>query len=421
MANDFAFNITARDQFSTVFQRLNSRAAAAVRPMSNVQRQAQGIFRASGVSELGKGFAVVSRHTRDIAGHLGSMSGPAGGLFGLAAAGSIAGLIAAVTALTAKWAGLGFQVNRTSMMIGVSTDDLQKWQGIAKLAGLSAGDATQALSKLASTLHAANYGDMQARAFVVKLEAMGVVLKRNADGTYDLNDALMQMSRIFKDVIGNPQTRMRMAEGLGLEALLPALVLGQDKLRAMGDEVQRLDMVQGAGALKWAEDFTNSLNRMKGALEGVFNRVGQFAAPEMTKAMNAVAAWIAKPPSETIPPPVAFTRFPGSVKSKEHGATGGWDSPRGAGATGGWDDDGRRSPAPPSSGAPDDALRAALGWNANANRSTNPRGTTSGPAQPVDLTVTIKGLPPGVSASAAVNGRQVPARIGSALPAGNLP
>ena len=292
MANDFGFDVVARDRYSAVFDRLNRKAGEAVRPMANAQRVTQGIFRELKVTEVGKGFQLVSRSTREIASNLSSISGPASALFGMGSAGSIVGLAAAVAALTTKWAGLGFQVSRTAQGIGVSVEDLQRWRAMASLAGVSAEAMAAGMASLARTLQDAQFGRNPEA--LMTLAKLGINIKRNSAGVIDTVAALEDLSRAISRV-GDPQIQRLIASGFGLEEALPLLRQGPDALRRLSEEANRLGMVQGPGAIKWAEDFTNSLNRLKGALEGVFNRMGARLAPAGISTMNAITGAINTP------------------------------------------------------------------------------------------------------------------------------
>jgi hypothetical protein len=73
--------------------------------------------------------------------------------------------------------------NRTAGLIGVSTDDLQRYRGAAKLAGVDSAVLTRSLATLGDTLQDAQFG-RNPQALII-LNRLGISIKRNASGVID--------------------------------------------------------------------------------------------------------------------------------------------------------------------------------------------------------------------------------------------
>jgi hypothetical protein len=169
---------------------------------------------------------------------LGEATVAAGGL--VAALGPIAvvGGAAVVTLGAAAAAGYKFasgwaagtaQMGRFAETIGVASRDLQQLQGAAERYGVSKDATNGSLASFATISHDALYArNPEARALLTRL---GVGFKKGADGNLDYDAMLSGVADAIQRQ-KDPQTRLMIANKLGLAPMLPALEKGGANLRS---------------------------------------------------------------------------------------------------------------------------------------------------------------------------------------------
>jgi hypothetical protein len=280
MANKFEIQIVALDRFTNMFRKMNTQAGQSLRPFARAQRQFAALGRELHIDTITKGFRGLSQAASKVATNLGLASGPLQSLFGLGVAGGIVGTAAAVAALGARWGELGYEVNRTSRSIGVSTDDLQRYRGAAKLAGVSAEALTGSFTALGTTLQDAASG-RNGQAYNI-LNSLGIGIKRTKDGVVDVTGTFMELSRAIAST-KNPQVQELIANAFGLREALPMLREGPEALSKLLAEAQKFGVVANGDALDGAQKFGDALNRLKTAIEGVANSWGQKLTPLLSR------------------------------------------------------------------------------------------------------------------------------------------
>lgn len=425
MANDFRFGVVALDRFTAIFKRLRVQAVGVSKPLANVERVSAKVFAFPQVKAAGKGLGVVAAHTREIASNLSSISSPAASLFGMAAPTSLVGAAAAVAALTGRWAQMGFAVNRAAQGIGVSVDMLQRYRGAASLAGVSTDAMTSAVGTLARTLQDAQFGrNPQA---LVMLSKLGITIRRGKDGIVDTEAALVDLSRVLSR-IKDPQVQRVLASAFGLEEALPLLRQGPEAIRKLTDQAARMGMVMGRDAIAGADRFTTSLNKLKAAIEGVFNASGSKLGGSMSSGMDYLSesvtqrrlsanpldwlTWAMELGGALSDPPVRNWSRSASGKVTSDGSA-------------------PRSKARSTWGGEEQARRDAEGLaivRRELENATDPRDREAlqreisrRTGEPLKIELQITGAPPGTQAQARIGQQTVPVRVSNAMPNGSLP
>lgn len=285
MANKFTIEIHALDKATRVFRKVNNQMSLMARPAENVRRQIGALGRELHIDKITRGMGKLSQASLAVGRSLGIAAGPLESLLGLGAAGGIAAVAGAVAALGARWGRMGYEINRTSQSIAVSTDDLQKYRGAAGLAGVSSDVLTQSLGTLGTTLQDALYG-RNPQALVI-LNKLGIGIKRNADGVVDSVAAFKDLSLAISR-IADPRVQQLVASAFGLEGALPLLRQGPEKIAELAAQAQKFGLVAGGPALDGAQKFGDSMNRLKGALEGVANAWGDKLTPALTRGADSL-------------------------------------------------------------------------------------------------------------------------------------
>ncbi|MBW8824456.1 MAG: hypothetical protein JF567_09615 [Xanthomonadales bacterium] len=310
MTNRFQVDIVAADKYSKVFRDLNDKASRAVRPLASMGRQFSAIGKEMHLDKAGAGIQRLSVGVNALTRDLGLSLGPLESLFSVGRAGGILGGLAvaggAAVALTARFGSLGFEVSRTAQNLNVSTDFLQRYRGAAKQAGVSSEALDGAVRGLGESLYRALY-DGDARVMQT-LQYLGISLKKNADGSINLEDALMGVSRAMA-AYTDPMARRRIAEVFSIpEDAIPLLQRGEKGMQDLARKTAELGDVAGPKALAWANEFETSLNRLKVALEGVALRAGEKLIPKVPSWIDAATKAISPSPADAAPSAPKYPR-----------------------------------------------------------------------------------------------------------------
>lgn len=285
--NKFEIQIVALDRFSKQFQKLKNDAAQSLQPLVRSQRSVAALSRVMNLPQLGRGIQNAASAAGLFAQNLGLATGPIGALTRGGVLVGVAALSAALVALTARWASLGFNVATTSRSLGMSTDQFQRLQGVAKLSNVPVESMVDALGELQARMRLIDNQDPGANTMMSLLAKNLVQIRRNKDGLFDLTAFLEDLSRVTQR-LGDPSKQRAFAEAFGLGPLISILREGPEAVRKLGDAFESLGGKQAKPALDWAVKFTDSLNRMRVALDGVANSLGVMFGPGMTRLMDAL-------------------------------------------------------------------------------------------------------------------------------------
>ncbi|MGN6518662.1 MAG: hypothetical protein ACTHK2_04470 [Dokdonella sp.] len=286
----FEVQVVALDKFTKTFRNLNDQASRAARPLVNTHRQVAMLAKEMHLDTMAKGMGKVSSAALTMTRTIGLSLGPLESALGLAGGVGIVGALGAAAVGVAKlgvnFAASGFEIVRTSQAVGVSTKFLQRMRGAAKLAGVEVGAVDDTIRGLGDTLQNARFGRDPTAYAVLNRLGIGIPMK---NGQVDQEAALEGVERALAR-ISDPHVRDALADALHIpREALPLLLQGADAVKALGDRAEKLGLEQGPDSLKWSVDFTNSLNRMKAAIEGVGNQIGASLGPAATSTFDRFA------------------------------------------------------------------------------------------------------------------------------------
>jgi len=316
MANRFEVQVVALDRYTKVFRDLNDKASKAARPLVNVQRQVGALGREMHLDKVAKGMGKVSDAAVTVSRTLGLSLGPLESVFGLGAAGGIVGGIAAAGAaaigLGVKFATAGFDVARASVAFGVSARDLQRLRGAAKLASVDMGVMDQTVASLGDTLQNARWNRDITALMALNRIHVGLPVKGGQVDTLTALNGIAEVMRQMPDA----HARNTLADTLHIpREAIPLLMKGADAMKQLGDEAERQGNVVGPKALQWSIDFTDSLNRLQGAINGVANSWGARLVPTLTAGMDYLAKMTEQSEKD---------RFSTALKGMNDMRLGGW-------------------------------------------------------------------------------------------------
>lgn len=289
MANRFEFEVCALDRFTQTFKNLNDKASKATRPLEATGRQFKALGKELHIDKITRGLGKMSQVSASVASNLGLAAGPLGSMFGIGTLGGIAGAAAGVASLTSRFADLGFNAGRSASLMGVGTRDLQRFQGAAKLTGISTEVATQSLDGFGKALQDAVYRNNPE--ITGTLHALGVQIKRNKDGTIDAVGTLEDYSRAVSR-IADPKAQRAATDPFGMTQMLPLIRQGPEAIKRLADEAEKLGLVIDGSGIKKADKFTESLNRLQAATDGAGLAVGDMMSGPAAKAMDALTRGI---------------------------------------------------------------------------------------------------------------------------------
>ncbi|KPD17268.1 hypothetical protein ADM96_20415 [Burkholderia sp. ST111] len=185
MPNVFQITISAVDRATAVAKGVNASIGKITKPISDVKASVQAFSKETGLDKLGDRLVKVGGVASDAARRIGSIAPP---LAAISAAGSIAGL----ATMAHSWGRTATEIANTASVIDVTTDQLQKYRGAARLAGLSDADMTSGLKSVGSAFEDAAAGRDTFVAGVLSSKNIGV--HRMADGSVNTIRALHDIS-----------------------------------------------------------------------------------------------------------------------------------------------------------------------------------------------------------------------------------
>lgn len=282
MANSFQIEISAVDKATAVFRKVNTAVNQLTRPFEQVGQSFKGLGKELGFQRIGKDLGNIGRHARDATSGVTAIVAPLAAITGV---GSVAGIVA----LADGWAKLGRSTANTAANIGANAGELQRFQGAAKLAGLSSEDMSGALQGLANTMENAAFGrDNQA---LMLMDRLGVGIKRTASGAMDATGEFKALATAIAKM-KNPQQQMLVAQKFGLSALLPLIRQGPQAFDQLTARAEAMGLVLSGPALKSATDLANSLDGLHGAGTGLKNSIVEQITPALKPLVDGLAEWI---------------------------------------------------------------------------------------------------------------------------------
>jgi hypothetical protein len=164
----FQITIAAADGTSAVAKKIAAQLDKLPLALDKTTKAAGRLSGGSYLSALEKSFAGVARRAADMAVSTAKLVPAIGVLSGLTS-------VAGVAALATNFGRTATQLRNTASSLGMSTDELQRWQNAAQFAGLRTEDMTSALSGIGSAFEASTKGNNQLKADMARF---GIVATR---------------------------------------------------------------------------------------------------------------------------------------------------------------------------------------------------------------------------------------------------
>ncbi|MEB2544080.1 phage tail tip lysozyme [Burkholderia cenocepacia] len=284
MAEEFVIRIRADDAATASIKKIQAALGKVTAPVDKAQKRFANIGAVGlrSFEKLTKGLESAARAAHSLVDKVVEL---VPGLAAIGAAGTVAGIVG----LTSRFSSFGFELNKTSKLLGMSAQDLAAWHVAAKRAGISAGEFDSAIASSQDAIRAAANGANPAA--LVLMQKMGVQIQRNKDGTVDYYTT---QQRLMKAIAGQRSavTQRAAADAVGMGGLLPMLqqgTYGEDRARAL-----RKGLVPTADELTRATRFKQNINDLEDSVSGLGNSIGSGLVPILEPVVNAFAAWLDK-------------------------------------------------------------------------------------------------------------------------------
>ena len=228
---------------------------------------------AAGAAEVGAGAAAAGEAAGAAGLALGGLATGIGALVVAAVAGRTI-LTIAEAKFASTYARSAQEIGRTSDLLGVDSDRLQRWRGSAERAGLDPKAADSAIGDVGMTLHNLSYGQgdpVQANL----LRRLGVAIPKPGEKV-DPDAALKQISDALAKV-QDPYTRQNIASQLGVTSLLPMLSKGSGAIEQSMATYDKSGAAFTHDQVAKGTSYAESLTDFKQAGQGLGKRAAMLA------------------------------------------------------------------------------------------------------------------------------------------------
>ncbi|OJA74528.1 hypothetical protein BGV72_24565 [Burkholderia ubonensis] len=273
------------DRVTASAAKLNEATEKIKKPFSDFGSSLKRLSDETGLTRVARGVKSIGDAAVGAGKSLLSVVAPLAGIAGL---GSVAG----IALLANEWGRMGAEVQRTSGVLGVSTQDLQAYRSAAKLAGLSAEDMTGSLKSLGRTLEDATFGRNQDA--LVMMHKFGITLHRTKEGAVDATRALKEVANAIVAQKGNVQAQGLIAGVFGVESLLPLLQKGEKGINEFVNRAKTMGLVFDDKQLARGQQFNENMLKLEASATRLKYSFGEALAPAVQRVLDVVGRLIDK-------------------------------------------------------------------------------------------------------------------------------
>lgn len=286
MAGGYSITISAVDGASATLGKINKDLERLSAPVTRFNKEIGKLADNTGITRIGEGFRGLGRIAADTARSIESVASPMGVL---TSAASIGGVLA----LARAWSEFGANLGIAAQRANIPVTQLSRLQGAARLAGVSADEATTGITRLQDALENAAVGNPAGRAAQVMFNTVGLSI-RNADGSArKAMEILPELADTITRMKGNSTAQSNLLSAVGLsDAWLPFLSKGRAGLMEFLRQFDQTGAGLSASSVKRATEMKHAWERLALDLEGVGNRIMDTWSPTITGALEGTSHWI---------------------------------------------------------------------------------------------------------------------------------
>ena len=281
MANEFVIRIRADDAASATIKKIEAAFAKITDPIDKAQSRISslGSIGQVGLEKIQNGFSKASTAARSMADSIASL---VPGMAAIAGAASLAG----IAGLAGKFADFGFDISKTSAMIGENRQSLQEWIIAGKRAHISAEEVASGLNGVNMAIRGADSGANAEAAQAMRL--LGVETEKNADKTINFGKT---HQKVFDAIakVESPLAQQQYASIFGMSSLLPMLqrnTYNQDRIDAW-----KSGLVLSDEEINKGKEFQERIDLLKGKIESLSKSIGGSLTPVLMPVVEAMSKW----------------------------------------------------------------------------------------------------------------------------------
>lgn len=275
MSNSFQITISAIDRTTEVVKKINAQVEKIYAPFDALKKKAEALGKEVGSNRLIKQMNGVAESAGRAADRLRSVVAPLTAIFGL---GSIAG----ATLLATRLGRVEVALLNQATSLGMSTQELQKYQGAAKLAGLSADDMNTALSSVGERLDNA----FRTPETVRDMNAIGLEMHRLKNGSIDTGRALLDIAGAMERQ-GNVETKKRIADAFGVSSVFSLLVQGRAAVERFLRTSERTTRIFSPAEIERAKQYQMRVEEVSLSFDGLKSSLGLAVLPAFERIIGA--------------------------------------------------------------------------------------------------------------------------------------
>ncbi len=178
-----------------------------------------------------------------------------------------------------------------SQELGIGTDELQKYEYAAKLAGMSNDELNLSFRFLLRNMGQAAEGSKEAQKAFAQL---GISVKDANGKVKTVDEALPEIADKFRKV-EDPAKRVRIAMELFGRAgarMIPFLLAGKEGLAQIGDEAQKLGGILSEDQIQIGESFVKNLRAVGQFFTGIKNAVALPLIKHLDQIVMKMRGWM---------------------------------------------------------------------------------------------------------------------------------
>ena len=199
------------------------------------------------------------------------------------------GAVAGMVGLAVKSGQAADEINTLAKQTGLSTEQIQKFKYASDIIDVSLDTLTGSMAKLTKNMSTARGGTgAAAEAF----EFLGVKVKDDVTGELrDSQDVFNETIKALGELENETERDARAMEIFGKSAqdLNPLILGGADALKQLGEEAEAAGLILSQEALDSANEFNDSIDKLKATAVGTFGSLGAEIAEMLIPMMELLS------------------------------------------------------------------------------------------------------------------------------------
>lgn len=274
--------ITAVDKATQKILAVNNAMNKMLLPMTRVNRSMQQFGKALTQNPAIQAFGKIGKAATAAGKEIYSLTRRTAEFVGI-------GSIAALAAVASEWGRLGFEIQRTSLIMGTTMQRVAQFRAIGTAGGIGPDAAVESYHSLGSAIENARFGRNPAAVGMLNQLGMGDLLNRNKP--IDVNKTMLRLARVFGPGSKmNAQAKEFAAGVLGVTSMLPVLERGEQYMQHLQDVTAKSGFTDPT-AIERAGKFGEALAVAKVHAQGLGSVIMSGLQPAMQPLLENFDRW----------------------------------------------------------------------------------------------------------------------------------